>query len=273
MLVEFRKLLARQEFYIALLFSTAIAVLGLVSIVNANYLLRSDYYPTAFQAALVMGGDIGELYAILLLPLLAVLPYADNYLLERKSGVHITCLTRQGRLRYFSNKAIVIWISAVALISISYFLNQLLCLIAFPVMRVSNMNRSGYDIYSMEVFRETATNPTMLLQLNHPLLRNILHTLYACYYGGGIALLAYMLTLYLNMNRALANVLPVIAFSVLAYVGIMIFGANGVLPCGIIYGVSYRITSYLPMIVAIAAIYCASVVGILVKSYRSVDML
>jgi hypothetical protein len=273
MLVEFRKVLARQEFYVVLLLSTAIAVLGLVGIVNANYLLRSDHYPTAFQAALVMGGDIGELYPIFLLPLLVVLPYADNYLLERKSGVHITCLTRQSRFRYFANKAFVVWISAVALVFFSYFLNQLLCLIAFPVGHVSNMDRSGYDIYSLGVFRETATNPTMLLHLNHPLLRNILHTLYACYYGGGIALLAYMLTLYLNMNRALANVLPVLVFSALAYAGIMIFGANGVLPCGIIYGVSYRITSYLPMIVAIAAIYCTSVVGILVKSYRSVDIL
>ena len=273
MLNEYKKAFSRPEIYIVILMGGLVAVFALVEMASSNYFtLRADSYFSAYQASLALGGNMAELFAIFLLPLFAVLPYSDSYFAEKKSGVHIAGLTRQGRFRYFTGKACAAWVLAVVAILVPYVINQLFCLIAFPAERVLDMNASN-DIYTSDVVGEVATNPSMLLFLNRPLLRNALHILYACYYGGGIALFAYAMTLYIHKNRALAILLPVAIVYAGIIAGNILFGASGVPPLGIVYGINYRITSFAPMIAAIALIYAGSIAAILVKCFWAKDIL
>ena len=273
MLNEYKKAFSRPEIYIVILLGALVAVFGLMEMASDHiFILRFDIYFSAYQTSMALSGYIAEFFAIFLLPLFAVLPYSDSYFGEKRSGVHIACLTRQCRMRYFANKACVAWLLAVIAILIPYIINQSFCLIAFPTERVLDMNASN-DIYSGGVAVEIATNPSMLLFMNNPLLRNMLHILYACYYGGGIALFAYTLTLYFHKNRALAIFSPIAVIYAMMIAGNILFGANGSLALGIVYGPNYHITSLTAMIVAIAFIYAGSITAILVKSFSIKDIL
>ena len=273
MLNEYRKAFSRPDIYIVILVGFGVAILGLIEMSSgSSFTLRIDEYFSAYQATLALGGNIAELFAIFLLPLFAILPYADSYFVEKRSGVHIVSLARQGRFGYFMGKAFAVWVLAVIAILTPYILNQLFCMIAFPTKRVLDMNASD-NIYCSDVSQEMATNPSMLLFLNHPLLRNMLHILYACYYGGGIALFAYALTLYIHKNRALALLLPLAIVYASIMVGNSLFGFNGILPLGIVFGTNYRILSFQPMLAAIAALYAGSIAAILFKCFGAKDIL
>jgi hypothetical protein len=273
MLIEMRKAFSRVEVYVILLLGAVVAVVGLFDVIFANFNIRSDRYPSAYQAALVMGGSVSELFAVFLLPVFAVVPYSDSYFVEQHSGIEIASVIRAGRVKYTVCKACVVLFTAVGAIFFTYFVNQLLCLIAFPTERVLNVMRGSGDVYGNFVFIEAATNPSIVPSLNHPLLRNLLHTLYACYYGGAIALVSYAITLYYRKNRATAIVVPIAFTYLMIFGGNMLFGISAILPLGIIFGINYRIASFAPMIAAIAVLYAISIFAILYKCFRVKDVL
>lgn len=273
MVIEWKKAFSRPEIYFIILMGALVAVIGLLEAASSTLVShRADSYYSAYQAALALGGDTAEYFAIFLLPLFAVLPYGDGYFVERRSGVHLLGLTRRGRLRYFAGQAFTAWGLAVIAVAIPYVISQLLCLIAFPTQRILDMNASA-NVYDLEAFFEAAGNPGMVLFLNHPLLRNIRHTLYACFYGGGIALMAYGLTLYIHKNRALALLLPAAIVYAMVLFGNMLFGPAGSLPLGIVYGANYPIASFGPMVAAIGVIYGGSIAAIAAKCLWDKDVL
>lgn len=273
MIIELKKAFHRPEIYVVILLGAAVAVFGLLEMTSEFYLTkRADRSYSAYQASMVLQGNVAEFFAIFLLPLFAVLPYSDSFFLEKRAGVHVTGLIRRGRFGYFMSMLCTAWTMAVAAILFTYVINQILCLIALPVERVVDMNDSR-DIYLNDVSREVLVNPSMLLFLNNPLARNVLHMLYACYYGGSIAAFAFALTLYIYKNRALAIFLPITIIYITAIIGIMMFGSESVLPLGIVYGPNYWIPSFVPMILIIAIIYAGSIIAVLVRSFYIKDIL
>ena len=271
MIYELKKAFSRPEIYLVILTGAAIAVFGLAEMASDfNFVKRADRYYSAYQAAMVLQGNTAELFAVFILPLAAVLPYSDSYYRERKSGVHIPGLVRRGRFGYFMGMLCAAWAAAVSVVLVTYIINQALCLIAFPAERIMDMN--GGDIYTGEVAREAAANPSMLLFLNNPPLRNALHILYACYYSGGIAVFAYALTLYMHQSRALAVLLPVAFIYTMVLGGVLLFGPEGALPLGIVYGPNYWISSFTPMILTISVMYAGGTAAVLVKCFFAKDI-
>lgn len=89
--------------------------------------------PSAFQASMIYGGSVGEIFSFVLLNALVVLPYVDSYYNEKFWRIQSCILTRQNRMQYLWEKAVVIIISAFLIVLIPYMLNQLYCLIAYPI--------------------------------------------------------------------------------------------------------------------------------------------
>lgn len=271
MLIEIKKAFTRTEFFVAVILGVIVAILGLMDSLY-GYTLRFDRTYSAFQASLSMGGLMAELFSVFILPLITVIPYADTYATEQKYGVHMIELTKSKRPKYFISKAIIVWSVAIIVVFIPYALNQIFCLIAYPSERVVNLYRD--NIYNNSDFLEVKLNPNMVLQFNHPLLRNILHTLYACFYGGAIALSAYVATLHVSKSKkAFVIVLPVAVTFAACLLGLMLFGDDGVLPSGITANKGIHITTYVPMIIIISIIYIGCILGVLDKSYRRKDII
>lgn len=135
----FHLLLKRKEFIFSFLFMLTIS-LGLF----------------LYDCFLQYGADVGEflsadklyigrscdnpLYLILelILPLVIVLPFSDMALYEKNANMHPVIFARGKQRSYFLSQLFISGISAWLVIFIPFFVNFILCLIAFPLHSVNN---------------------------------------------------------------------------------------------------------------------------------------
>ena len=121
-------------------------------------------------------------------------------------------LTRTSRRAFFGGKALVSFLSGFVISVLPYLLNYALCLIAVSrksAVSVSTVNLGSVYEYSVAGWLDRVLFPG--LYLNHPVFNMIL--LIACggIWGGGMALLAYGVSLYYRKHIVLAAALPGIA--------------------------------------------------------------
>lgn len=263
MIIEFKKAFNRIETKTAITLGLMLAFLCLL---ESTWTADPYFSFSAFQAAMAYNGKIAELFSAILLPLIAVLPYTDSFYCEKKYGVHLFGLTRTGRIKYFFSKAIVVFTTSFLVIFIPYLFNQLYCMIAFPLERSRGIV-SG-TIYDKTWLFELKNTPSPELLMNYPAIRNLLHILFACFYGGSIGLLGFSLSLFLHKNRVITNVLPVALCFVWTLIAFTSLGNDYVPALGIGMGLNQPIQSYAPMITVVSFGYIACLVSILIKCKR-----
>ncbi|MDR3595875.1 hypothetical protein [Clostridium sp.] len=149
---------------------------------------------------------------VLLLPLICCIIYSDSYYIEYKSGVYKSILTRTDRKNYIVSKAIVIFTIVFISFFLTLFLNQVLCLIAFPTEGFdNNYALPAYDIG----FQNFAQGKLFdLIRLQHPFLYNSLFIVIISIFASVFALLGYSISLVYKKNRLLAVGIVYIAYIV-----------------------------------------------------------
>ena len=269
--VEFKKLFDRWEFYIIFTVGLLISLFNLIGIRSENQFCTIFDVPSAFQTAMIYGGRLSEFFSVIYLPFLAVLPYVDQYYSEKRWGVVPCELTRQSRKSYFSKKALAIWIVAAGSILVIYLFNQICCLISYPITQ-KRIFLSG-SIYDQHLFYEIQHTPMPELYMNFPFLHNMIHAFYACFNGGSVALSGFALSLYMQKNKAVANLMPIGIFLLVNFLGIFLFGAEFAPAIAIIASPVYTITSLLPSMIILSVSYIASIIAIIMKINYFKDIL
>lgn len=268
-MLELKKAFGRFEFKVAvtigLLFSMVCLIEG---IKNSPF----NIFPSsAFQTAMVYDGKIAELFSIFILPMLAVLPFVDSYYCERKYGVEICYLTRTTHARYLLTKAAVVFVSSFIAVILPYLVNQILCIIAFPLERSRDIVFA--NPYQQTLLIELKNAPSPVLLMNQPGMRNILHAMFAGLYGASIGVFGFSLSLFIRKSRVFANLLPIAISYVWIFFTHKVLGNNFIPVMGIGLGLNQKVDTMLPMISVVFLGYLACLFGILVKSRYKRDVL
>ena len=268
MLTELKKAFSRIETKIAVALALLFAFIGLLDIMSD---IRGIFFLSGAQASMAYQGKWAEFFATFILPVIAVMPYSDCYYCERKYGVHIAAATRSGLKNYFYTKALAVIILSASIAALTYIFNQLLCLIAFPAERTRGVIFRA--IYENPLAREFYVVPDKLLSMNHPFFRNALHALFACYYGAGVGLFGYSVSLFFQKNRVITNLIPVAVCYIWTFVATVI-GDDYIPALGIEIGsLNQKINSYLPLALIILALYASSLLLIHIKTGFKRDLL
>jgi hypothetical protein len=259
---DIKKLCQRKEFFILVTLGMLIAIAGLLeSQIPPQVAITTNSSFSAFQAALIYDGTIAQALANFVLPALVIPLFSDIFFYEARCGVRACCLTRSTRRAYYGSKALAVFLSAFLYVVLIYGLNQLLCLIAFPTEKT--MDFFTGNAYNNGLFHELSRGVKFpLLYMNNPGLLNVIHILYAGFYGACVALLSYTITLFFRKNRALTLLIPLVAIYVWFFAA-NTFLENAFIPskCVTVSAV-YGITSFLPSMLILCAVLlvCAGLV-------------
>lgn len=151
---QLKQALRRKEFTIAL------AVVMLLCLLSFLYYCkefqgaeRNSVFPAydAFAGNYSVLGLAGNLK--IFFPILAVLPFADSFLVDRKLGEQTLTLTRATPSRYYWAKGAAVFLSAFLVFFIPLLTNYLLNFLAFPIESYSHF---GYDSSSGGIMTQWA---------------------------------------------------------------------------------------------------------------------
>ena len=133
----------------------------------------------------------------IIFPILAVLPFADSYLVDRKTGERTLTLIRTTPGRYYWSKAFAVFLSAFLVFFIPLLTNFLLSFLAFPTDSVSHL---GYDSFQGAYYLNLGYILFAPLFWYHPYLYNLLFVFHISAVCGLIALFTYSLSFFIR-NR------------------------------------------------------------------------
>ena len=195
---QLKQALRRKEFTIAL------AVVMLLCLLSFLYYCkefqgaeRNSVFPAydAFAGNYSVLGLAGNLK--IFFPILAVLPFADSFLVDRKLGEQTLTLTRATPSRYYWAKGAAVFLSAFLVFFIPLLTNYLLNFLAFPIESYSHF---GYDSSSGWYYDTMGRILFAPVFWNHPYLYNLLFVFYISAMCGLVALFTYALS-FLIRNR------------------------------------------------------------------------
>lgn len=206
--LEFKKAWHNTLTWLAALVGVFCAVLSLlVDVVLEHASLGRGIQPE--QVSLLAGSSIGTVLDGIFIPVLAALPAACSYFEEKRNGIVNHILTRTTRRAYFSGKALVSFLFGLMVSILPFLLNYALCLIAVSrkdTVSVITANMGGVYGYAVESWLGRYLFPG--LYLNHPVLNQLLLIGLVGIWGGGMALLAYGVSLYFRKHIVLTAALP-----------------------------------------------------------------
>ena len=102
------------------------------------------------------------------------------------------------------------------------------------------------------------------LYMNFPFLHNMIHAFYACFNGGSVALSGFALSLYMQKNKAVANLMPIGIFLLVNFLGIFCLVPNSLLLLPLSHpGLHNYVTS--PINDYSFCVYIASIIAIIMK--------
>jgi hypothetical protein len=191
LLLELKNCLYRKEFKFIFALVMLLSVGGFLFACYRYYgqgymMIRSAYDMCLIQ----LSTTDGILFAIcVLLPLFSIILYSDSYFSDYQSGVYKSVLTRTSSKNYVWAKAFVISSVTFSTFFIPLLLNQLLCLITFPIRGMDN--NWAYPPYDIGVQNYTSNFIFDLLRLQSPLLFNLLYMFLISLTAALIAFFAY----------------------------------------------------------------------------------
>lgn len=147
--------------------------------------VRSAYEMSIIQ---VSGGSIISALCFLL-PLFAALIYSDTYYSDSQSGVYKSILTRTDPKVFLWAKTLVISVVTFFTFFIPLIINQLLCLIAFPIQGFDN--NQGLPPYDIGIQNYSSEWMFDLVRLQSPFLYNLIYTTLISLAATIFALFAY----------------------------------------------------------------------------------
>lgn len=204
--IELRKAFVSKKFLLGM------ALLLIFSILSAVYMIegRAGYNPRGILESMKdgeftrnptlslitfynswVGGDELSLAAALfytLLPVGAALPFGWSYYVERKNGYLKNIYSRVSKKTYLTGKAIAVFLSGAAVVSISLVVNILLVLAKIPLITPF----VWYNLYNHVYFGSLWSD----LYFSAPGLYVLLYALLDVFYGGIFALLSFAVGFY-----------------------------------------------------------------------------
>lgn len=149
----------------------------------------------------------------LLFPLIAATLCAGYRKKNEKKGDGLFSLLRMNKKKYIFGNALAVVIITVLSILLVLVVNQLLCIIAFPI--------TGYDNrFGVPQYMLAATyDKKMLLdfwQIQNPYIYNLMYSVIISVLGGGIALLAYGICFMKKVEKLKAIQISIIIFALFA---------------------------------------------------------
>lgn len=210
--LEFKNLISRSEFFISftlmLLFSIISVVINASDIYGKsidNVISASDLFMINSHSGRILSGMI----IMVLLPVIASVPFSDSYYIDKKSGIYLSVLTRTSQLNYIFSKAIVTFLSAFIVLFIPLLLNQILCLIMGPVSSFCDL--SGWPAYETSRLNEHIYFWTNFE--NNTYVMNFIYILWASIFGGFMALFSFAFS-FLTEKRVLIITIGTIIYSI-----------------------------------------------------------
>lgn len=146
-----------------------------------------------------------------LIPIVAPLAFSDSAFAESAHGTDTVLCTRVSRRRYLWAKAIACFILSASLVLLPLLLNQIWCLIAFPVH--SHRNYTNMPAYSFNFYYFWNNMLLKNFYLVHPYLTNVIYMLINALYAGACAVAVFAVSLYTKRLRVLADMSMFIAIN------------------------------------------------------------
>lgn len=149
----------------------------------------------------------------LIFPLIAAALCAGYRKKNEKNGDGLFSLIRMNKKKHILGNAIVVVVITVLSILLVLMINQLLCIIAFPISGFDN--RFGIPQYIMAA----EYDHKMLLdfwQIQNPYIYNLLYSIMISVLGGGMALLAYGICFVKKAEKMKAIQISIIIFALFA---------------------------------------------------------
>lgn len=226
LLLEFRNCLSRNEFKFIFTFLILFSVGGFLIACSAYYGLGVINTRSAFEMSLLRGIGIRDLLGIecALLPLFASIIYSDSYYSDYQTGVYNSMLTRTNTWPYLWAKAIVAFVITFFAFSIPLLLNQIFCLVAFPIQGFDN--NFALPPYDIGIQNYTSGFMFDLLRIQSPLLYNLLYMFLISLAASLFALFTYGAFFVFKKNR-FATIAGVFVLYLVANVAVSALGSFG----------------------------------------------
>lgn len=196
---EYRQLISRNEFKLCISACIALASLNFLLGLPPAQSVFSFELPSAAQKAMIYNSGIGQAIIVCLLPLLCSMSYADSYTVEKESGYRMAVQIRAGRARYFWGKAVVVATGSFVIAMLPFLLDQLFCLLAYPL--ASADNAFHLSAYEHSMYDEIVNAHFPDLHMNAPYLNNLAHILLNGLYGGVLGFLTFAISLHTKRGR------------------------------------------------------------------------
>lgn len=198
---EFKRCLIRIEFKVVFFIVFVISMSAFIASCYAAYHSHLSWVRSAYETTIMQGTSTHLMLGVLLmlLPLLAPIIHADTLHNELESGVYKMVLLRTSLKRYVWSKAITIVVVTFFTFFIPLFINQLLCLMVFPMTGYES--KFAFPPYDIGIQNYDPDAMLELLRLEHPLLYNVVFMILISVAASTMALFAYGVSFYLKKNR------------------------------------------------------------------------
>lgn len=201
LMLEFKNCIDRKEFKFTFAFLFLISIGSFLITCYRFYGQGLPFIRSAYEVGIIQGVYSRSLlqFELMLLPLFSIIIYSDSYYSDAKSGVFKSILTRTNRKTYVFAKSIVIFTVTFASFFISFFLNQLLIFIVFPVEGYdNNYSLPPYDLGIQNYHSEDLFD---LVRLQYPFFYNMLYMLIISLFAALFALIAFGVYFYVKKGK------------------------------------------------------------------------
>ncbi len=193
----------RREFQLTFFLMMLICIAAFVFACIQNYSADLTRVLSADKTFILR--DLGSDFLFLLvyiLPVFAVLPFADSYYTDQKENIVPLVVTRTGVKKYFFSKLYSVAISSAIVTFIPFSVNYILGLIAFPLTSTNFIKASPSaeqtDFYSDNTMENILFPKTFV---NHPYLYNLIFMVLLTLFLMICSILVYELSYYIDKGR------------------------------------------------------------------------
>lgn len=199
--IEFKNCISRKEFKFIFLFLLFFSLLGFF--ISCNKFINSDltYVRSAYELSFVQSIYSKSFLSLIcmLLPVIACMIYSDTFLYDIKNGCYKNILIRAQKIQLIITKAIVVFTVTFGTFFITFSINQILSLIAFPVVGFDN--NKGLPPYDIGVQNYTSGYLFDSLRISNPLLYNATFIFLISIFAACFALLGYALYFVIKQGK------------------------------------------------------------------------
>ncbi|MFL0194084.1 hypothetical protein ACJDU8_00545 [Clostridium sp. WILCCON 0269] len=210
LILEFKNCIANVKFKIVLMVLLLMSILGYLVNCYSSYKLPLSQVRGAYEVSLIQGIQSSNILGIMIvfIPLLSNIVYSDSYYVDSHTGVYKNIITRVNKRHYIISKAIVILTVTFFVFFIPLLLNQLLCLITYPVEGIDH--NYCFPAYDIGYQNYTANWLFELTRFNNPFLYNVIYMIIISIFASLFGLIGYIISLIYNKKRFIIVIAPFI---------------------------------------------------------------